>query len=371
VRHPSPTRLGRGLGIGGMVRARRLKHTHRAAFTLVETLLVIALIVAVSAIALPIMASFAESSSFRSTCEQVSASGMYARAEAERSGRAVELCLEKRGGEWVLVAMPIGVATGEGSTLDGDQLISDDDASLSEPTPRAGEDVLMQLPRGWTVASRERVASGIDATDELQDEASEVDEATGDELSDAQLDAPLAPDQDQDQDWDLVVAGDASSSRSGDLGASSALDESAPARVLLAIYWPGGTIVAGPREVRVGDGRGRRASVRANGWSGELLVAVLDPPAANGTRAEEDRSADETMSGDEDAAAASRKADEQSNAGPDPTQPDPRGATDTPRDDATKEIDAPDEAPRDEEPDPQTDDDTKENPRSPSRGGTR
>ena len=367
MRHPSPTRLGRGLGIGGMVRARRLKHTHRAAFTLVETLLVIALIVAVSAIALPIMASFAESSSFRSTCEQVSASGMYARAEAERSGRAVELCLEKRGGEWVLVAMPIGVATGEGSTLDGDQLISDDDASLSEPTPRAGEDVLMQLPRGWSVASRERVASGIDATDELQDEASEVDEATGDESSDAPFDAPLA----QDQDWDLVVTGDAASSRSGDLGASSAQDESAPARVLLAIYWPGGTIVAGPREVRIGDGRGRRASVRANGWSGELQVAVLQPPAASGIRAEEDRSAEETMSSDEDVDAANRNAGEQRNAGPDPTQPEPRGASDTPRDDATKEIDAPDEAPRDEEPAPQTDDDTKENPRSPSRGGTR
>lgn len=367
MRYPSPTRLGRGLGIGGMVRARRPKQRHRVAFTLVETLLVIALIVAVSAIALPIMASFAESSSFRSTCEQVSASGMYARAEAERSGRAVELCFENRRGEWVLVAMPISVATESGSALGADQPISEDDAALSEPTPRAGEDVLMQLPRGWTVASRERVASGIDATDELQDEASEVDEATGDESRDAPLDAPFP----QDQDWDIVVAGDAASSRSGDLGASSALDESAPARVLLAIYWPGGTIVAGPREVRIGDGRGRRASVRANGWSGELQVAVLEPPASNGTRAEEDRTAEETMASDEDAAAASRKADEKSNAGPDPTQPDPRGATETPRDDTTKQIDAPDEAPRDEEPDPQTDDDTKENPRSPSRGGTR
>lgn len=354
MRHPSPTRLGRGLGIGGMVRACRPNRQQRAAFTLVETLLVIALIVAVSAIALPIMASFAESSSFRSTCEQVSASGMYARAEAERSGRAVELCLEKRRGEWVLIAMPLGVATEAGSALDRDQSFSDDDAALSEPTPRAGEDVLMQLPRGWTVASRERVAREFDATDEFRDEASVGDEESDSEAPDTQLDATLA----QDQDWDLVGTGDGAGSGSGSLGTSNAAGEAATERVLLAIYWPGGTIVAGPREVRIGDGRGRRASVRANGWSGELQVAVLDPPAASGTRAEEDRGADETLSRDEDADAGIRQPDQRRNAESglsEPAPPDPRGPS-TPSALPSEELE---------------EEDKEQVPRSPSRGGTR
>ncbi len=305
--HPSPTRPGRGLGIGERVRAWRSASVSRAGFTLVETMLVIALIVAVSAITLPIMASFAEASAFRNTCEQVSASGMFTRAEAERSGQAVELRLERRRGEWLLVATPLAVATGDDSQFPGDEGVSNRGAVGSgggETSARAGEDVLMRLTRLWTVASRERVSRGL-AEPGLSSDGPIDEDVAFDEVGDAgrgAMDEGAAEvDATEDPDWDLVGASDADGEALSESVVSSGVGNTASESVLLAIYWPGGTIVAGPSEVRIGDGRGRRASVRANGWSGVLIVELIAAAMASGTRGRDEAAADKS---DSDAADA-------------------------------------------------------------------
>lgn len=310
MRDPTPTRPGRGLGTGWKV---------RAGFTLVETLLVIALLVAITAISIPIMVSFAEASAFRSLGDQVRASGLFARAEAERSGRAVELRLERRGGAWVVVSAGLEGATVSGASRedgegDGARGARADDAALAG----RGGDVLVEFPARWSVASRIRVevARGARAAD-ARDSGGDADDAAT-EPAVMEESSAFDPDADEsgqeggggDLDWDLVLVGaaDAIGGGAGGVGGDDGAGVGGGAGsgdVLLAIYWPGGTVVVGPREVRVGDGRGRRASVRVNSWSGELVVEEI-AAAAEGTDRKEKAAAEDPRDGADGAEGAER-----------------------------------------------------------------
>lgn len=276
----------------------------RAGFTLVEVLLVVALLVALSAISIPIMASLAEASAFRSASDQLRASGLFARAEADRSGRAVELRLERRGDAWVLVSTGLA-ATPAGPRASSADAEGDNAGAVVVTDPAmagVGGDVLLELPARWTVASRERtgVSQGIGAADlaEETEEPTTLGPTMADEGAGLDVGADVGGEEEagSDPDWDLQVLGSSGAGVSalgglrGDEGEDAGGREGSGA-VLLAVYWPGGTVVVGPREVRIGDGRGRRASVRVNSWSGELVVeeiAAVRPERGESRRAREE-----------------------------------------------------------------------------------
>lgn len=115
------------------------------AFTLVELLVAIVLVIVIGAIALPVAMGFGARAVFGEACERVRIAGALARSEAIRRGFVVEAVAEEFRGGWRIVAVE---ARGE----------SGDDAAGT-----AWREVLAELPAGCSVVI---AGSGQGATDD-------------------------------------------------------------------------------------------------------------------------------------------------------------------------------------------------------------
>src|SRR5262245_41465311 len=123
---------------GGRVRAH--------AFTLLEVIITIALLLVLSAIALPIAMSFERRAAFRETMEHVGAGVAMARAEAQRRGVALELFAEPRQGRTVLAVRRL--AAGAPAETDSEH-----------DTKDAGE-VIVEMAEGYGL-SRSRPGGAV------------------------------------------------------------------------------------------------------------------------------------------------------------------------------------------------------------------
>ena len=114
------------------------------AFTLVELMVAIAVLIVIAALALPSMESLSEASRFRSACDQLSSAASVCRAEAKRTGKPVAVVATmNQDGRQAIVSVPLGDAAtlGENSEIEVDSR------------------VLMVMPPGIAIRAKESVAA--------------------------------------------------------------------------------------------------------------------------------------------------------------------------------------------------------------------
>jgi hypothetical protein len=86
------------------------------------------------------------------------------------------------------------------------------------------------------------------------------------------------------------------------------LDQSA-SPIVLGMYWPGGLVVSPPGTIVLTDGRGRRASVRINTWTGGLEVEAIALNAGSEDSSLEQRGEAQRETDRDDDASASESGD--------------------------------------------------------------
>jgi prepilin-type N-terminal cleavage/methylation domain-containing protein len=116
----------------------------RRAFTLVELMVAIAVLIVIAALVLPSMDSISESSKFRSACDQLSSAASVCRAEAKRTGKPVAVVATmNEDGRQTIVSVPLG-----------DVALLEEDATIEVDSR-----VLMVMPAGVSIRAREKGAS--------------------------------------------------------------------------------------------------------------------------------------------------------------------------------------------------------------------
>jgi type IV fimbrial biogenesis protein FimT len=187
----------------------------RRAFTLVELMVAIAVLIVIAALVLPSMDTISESSKFRSACDQLSSAASVCRAEAKRTGKPVAVVATmNEDGRQTIVSVPLG----DVAQLDEDSTVEVDSR------------VLMVMPAGVSVRAREKGASTKLAAGQAEDPISvEVEEQ------------------------------DAETTQS------------------LIIYWADGGATASAPMVVTGPG-GRTAGAKVNSWTGALSISSEPEP---------------------------------------------------------------------------------------------
>ncbi len=133
----------------------------RRAFTLVELMVAIAVLIVIAALVLPSMDSISESSKFRSACDQLSSAASVCRAEAKRTGKPVAVAATiNEEGRQTIVSVPLG-----------DVALLEEDATIEVDSR-----VLMVMPAGVSIRAKDKAVAaraeaeapitvGVDAQD--------------------------------------------------------------------------------------------------------------------------------------------------------------------------------------------------------------
>lgn len=114
------------------------------AFTLIELMVSIAVLIVIAALVLPSIDSLSESSRFRSACDQLSTVASVCRAEAKRTGKPVAVVATmNEDGRQTIVSVPLG-----------------DVAQLEEDTTiEVDSRVLMVMPAGVSIRAKDSRAA--------------------------------------------------------------------------------------------------------------------------------------------------------------------------------------------------------------------
>ncbi len=218
------------------------------AFTIIELMVVLAIMLAVGAIALPLALDDAKRAAMREAQDQLEAVMLSARADAQRTGKTVRVIGVLLDGRWVLT---------EEEVLE--RMVSDDALTGSGSFSSSPTRVIQEL------ALPEGVRLGR-TRDEAEGNVREAWEGGGEfgESDDGDADTTADPTED---------------------GTPSGARE-----IQIAVFLPDGQIMA-TRPLYLGGADGRVGEVSVNGWTGALTVQVL--PARTGEPGEETGDEDE------------------------------------------------------------------------------
>jgi prepilin-type N-terminal cleavage/methylation domain-containing protein len=217
------------------------------AFTIIELMVVLAIMLAVGAIALPLALDDAKRAAMREAQDQLEAVLLSARADAQRTGKTVRVIGVVLDGRWVLTEEEVlerkasdDVSPGSGSDLSGATRVIQE----------------LPLPDGVRLGrTRDEAEGKVRQAWEPGSELGESDES----------DAEMTTDP-------------------SDAGASGGQE------IQIAVLLPDGQIMA-TRPLYLGGADGRVGEVSVNGWTGVLTVTLL--PARTGEPGEGEESGDE------------------------------------------------------------------------------
>ncbi len=248
----------------------------RRGLTLLELLIVLGLLLAIGAIALPSLRSLLARQSFEAAVERAQQQLLMARAHAQVTGKPVEVVYraESRTIEARLFLIDEGEGPVERESLDRASGDHDGDDIAR------GAEVEGAILEPWAVIDLPR---GVKLSREAPDAAVELAESQGDDAAKANL---------------IELAGDAASSRLLDSMESAEED---PLR--LAVLLPDGTAML-TNELWIADEDGRFGRLIVNPWTGAATFESLPPPGS-APQAEEVAEADGELPS-EDAADPSR-----------------------------------------------------------------
>jgi Tfp pilus assembly protein FimT len=198
------------------------------AFTLVELMVAIAVLIVIAALVLPSLDSLSESSRFKNACDQLSSAASVCRAEAKRTGKPVAVVATmNEDGSQSIMSVPLG----EVAHL----------AELEEDTSvEVDSRVLMVMPKGVSIKADSQQAKSGREEGEREEAALNIE------------------------------AADAETTQS------------------LIIYWADGGATASAPMVVTGPG-GRSAGAKVNSWTGTLSIAEPAADAVETASAEDEQ----------------------------------------------------------------------------------